>query len=308
MVTEQMSFLDIKPDEKVSREKVKTIISASRRTDIPAFYYDWLQESLKKGSAEVPNPMFPSQVYSVDLRPENVHSIVLWSKNFSKVAKNPGYLESYNLYFQYTINNYSKFLEPNVPEYRDTMRTLELLLKRYSPKCFNIRFDPIIISTKGEIEPDYDFPEKARLKAFEVLCMDLKSLGMEECRVTTSYISLYGHVKTRLKKAGFDFKDLSQDEQICFFTRMAEIADKYNLSLYSCACPILEKVPGIRRGSCIDGELLESLFGGKVRKSKDKGQRKECGCTYSRDIGIYKEDKNGMVCRHGCVYCYVMGK
>lgn len=308
MDEEQMSFFNVKPEGKAGRERVKTIISASRRTDIPAFYYDWLQESLKKGSAEVPNPMFPRKVYSVDLRPENVHSIVLWSKNFFNVAQNPGLLENYNLYFQYTINSYSRLLEPNVPEYKDTIHTLELLLKRYNPKCFNIRFDPVIISTKGEIYPDHDVPEKARLKAFEALCRDLKSLGMEECRVTTSYVSLYGHVKSRLKRSRLDFKDLNQDEEILFFSRMAEIADTYNLSLYSCACPVLEKVPGIRRGSCIDGALLEDLFGGKVKKSKDKGQRDECGCSYSRDIGIYKEDKNGMVCRHGCVYCYVMGK
>lgn len=305
---EQMSFLNEKQEEKAVREKVKTIISASRRTDIPAFYYDWLQESLKKGSAEVPNPLFPSKVYSVDLRPESVHSIVLWSKDFSNVAENPGFLENYNLYFQYTINNYSRLLEPNVPSYKDTIRTLWVLLKRYSPECFNIRFDPIIISTKGETEPEYDVPGRARLKAFETLCRDLKALGMEGCKVTTSYISLYGHVKSRLKKSGLDYKDLSVNEQISFFSRMAEIADKYNMPLYSCACPILEKVPGIKRGSCIDGAILESLFGGRVKKSKDKGQRKECGCTCSRDIGIYREDKNGMICRHGCVYCYVMGK
>lgn len=308
MDTEQMSFLNTKPVEKASKEKVKTIISASRRTDIPAFYYDWLQESLKNGNAEVPNPMFPSQVYSVDLRPENVHSIVLWSKDFSNVAINPGLLDNYNLYFQYTINNYSRLLEPNVPEYKAAIHTLELLLKRYSPTCFNIRFDPIIISTKGETEPDYDVPERARLKAFEALCRDLKALGMEGGRITTSYVSLYKHVKTRLKKSGLDYKDLSQGEELKFFSSMAGIADKYDLTIYSCACPVLENVHGIRKGCCIDGELLEGLFGGRVRKSKDKGQREECGCSYSRDIGIYREDKSGMVCRHGCVYCYVMGK
>ncbi len=88
---------------------------------------------------------------------------------------------------------------------------------------------------------------------------------------------------------------------------MVEIAERYGISLYSCASPILEQVNGIKVGHCIDGELLEQLFGGKAKKSKDKGQRQSCGCSYSRDIGTYARGINGMKCLHGCKYCYVMG-
>ena len=273
-------------------KQAKTVISASRRTDIPAFFYEWLQESLAKGSVEVPNPMFPNKKYSIDLRTISVHSIVLWSKDFKNVLRNPMNLNEYNLYFQYTINNYSKFLEPNVPGYKETLNTLEGLLEKYSPEQFNIRFDPVIISTKGEINATPDLPEKARLNAFEQLCIDLNVLGMENCRVTTSYLSMYGHVKNKIGKSGLDIIHFDEDKQISFFT-------------YSCASPILEKAKGINRGHCIDGELLEKLFGGKVKKSKDNGQREACGCTYSRDIGIYSRSINGMTCLHGCKYCYV---
>lgn len=298
MEQQQISFLA--EGTKKKKEKMKTVISASRRTDIPAFYYGWLQEVLIKGSVELTNPIYKNKTYTVDLKPENVHSIVLWSKNFENVLKNPMNLESYNLYFQYTINNYSKVLEPKVPEYEHTLCILEGLLKKYRPEQFNIRFDPIIISQKGELNPTADKPGMARLVAFEQLCRDIRTLGMEKCRITTSYLSMYGHVKSKIKKSGLDIIPLNEKQQILFFQRMADIAQNYGMSLYSCACPILERAEGMKKGHCIDGKLLEQLFGGRVKKAKDSGQRAACGCSYSRDIGIY--DK--MKCLHGCVYCY----
>lgn len=180
-------------------------------------------------------------------------------------------------------------------------------MKKYRPEQFNIRFDPIIVSTKGEINPTPGMPEKARLLVFEQLCCDLRSIGMENCRVTTSYLAMYGHVQNKIGKSGLDIIHLDDEKQILFFSQMAEIAQKYGVSLYSCASPVLEKVDGIHKGHCIDGELLEKLFGSPVKKSKDSGQRKACGCSSSRDIGIYSKSAGGMTCLHGCKYCYVMG-
>lgn len=280
------------------KEKMKTIISVSRRTDIPAFYYKWLQEALHNEMVSVANPMFPSNKNIVKLNPEIIHSIVLWSKNFKNVLDNPGLLDNYNLFFQYTITNFSKFLEPYVPDYDNTLKTLDGLLKKYKPEQFNIRFDPIIISTKGERNPTPNNPEQARLNAFEQLCKDLKSLGMDNCRVTTSYLSLYGHVGNNIEKSGLDITPLDMYGQIEFMKKMVEIGDKYNRTLYTCSCPILEKVPGTKKSSCIDGKLLESVFGGKCTSAKDSGQRDECGCSNSTDIGGY------LPCGHKCKYCY----
>lgn len=285
--------------------KNKTIISASRRTDIPAFYYEWFQDCLKNKEVIVENPMFNGKVSTVDLNPDNIHSVVLWSKDMSNVLKNPGYLEHYNLYFQYTITNYSKFLEPNVPEYKDTLKTLEGLLKIYHPKQFNIRFDPIIISTRGENMPTYNKPGLARLNTFNQLLADLRTLGMDDCRVTTSYISLYGHVSKKIQASNLDIIHLNNNLQKQFFMEMANIASRYNRDIYSCSNPILEDINGFKKGHCIDGELLNDLFGSissKASLSKDSSQRNECGCVKSRDIGNYKSQK----CLFGCKYCYSM--
>ena len=279
---------------------MKQIISASRRTDIPAFYYKWLQECLKNESVTVKNPVFQDKTYIVDLSPENTHSIVLWSKNFKNLIDNEQYLQNYNLYFQYTITGYSKLLEPNVPEYRESIKILEKLLLKYKPEQFNIRFDPILLSTKGEETPTFEKPGLARLNMFNNLCNDLKTLGMENCRLTTSYISIYGDTYKRLSQKEIDFIDLNEKQQIEFMKRMVDIADKYDRDIYTCANDKFVKagLERVKKGHCIDGDILENLFG-KCTKAKDTSQREECGCIKSRDIGSYEQP-----CKYNCAYCY----
>jgi DNA repair photolyase len=281
---------------------MKDIISASRRTDIPTFYYDWFQEKLKEEKVTVKNPIYPEKETVIDLSPDNVHSIVLWSKNFANVLRDPGLLENYNLYFQYTITGYSKLLEPNVPPYHESMKVLDALLKRYKPEQFNIRFDPIILSTNGELYPTPDKPGQARLKMFEQLCTDLHALGMDNCRVTTSYITMYQKARNNMSAAGVNFIELNEDQQIEFMRRMSIIAQKFNRDIYMCSNDrfVEAGIPNIKKGHCIDGDILSELFDDKTTKAKDQGQREECGCVKSKDIGSY------LKCYHNCRYCYAV--
>jgi hypothetical protein len=280
--------------------KMKTVISASRRTDLPRFHYPWLQACLARGEAVVANPRFPENTYRVDLSADKVHTIVLWSKDFANVLREPGYLADYNLYFHYTINNYSPRLEPGVPAYADSLRTLAGLLARYRPAQFTIRFDPVIISTGGEPDPTPGKPGRARLAAFARLCRDLAALGLAAGRLTTSYVALYPHVARRLGAAdSLGLTPLSGDTLRLFFQRLAETAGEHGLTLHACASPALAGVPGLTSGRCIDGPLLEELFGGRVSRAADSGQRQACGCSKSSDIGGYDQR-----CRFGCLYCY----
>jgi hypothetical protein len=280
--------------------KLKTVISASRRTDLPRFHYPWLQACLAGGEALVANPRFPAATYRVDLSPDKVHTIVLWSKDFANVRKAPGALAGYNLYFHYTINNYSPLLEPHVPAYRDSLRTLEGLLARYRPAQFTIRFDPVVISAGGELEPTPGKPGRARLAAFDRLCRDLAALGMRGCRLATSYIALYPHVERRLAALpGLGLVPLEGDLLALFFARLAEIAAGHGLALHTCASPLLAAVPGLAPGRCIDGALLAALAGEAASLARDAGQRAACRCTKSVDIGGYDQK-----CAFECVYCY----
>ncbi len=280
--------------------KLKTVISASRRTDLPRFHYRWLQDALRAGQAVVVNPRFPALSYRVDLTPRNVHTIVLWSKDFANILADPGALADYNLYFHYTINNYSPRIEPGVPSYAASLRTLEGLLARYRPEQFTIRFDPVLISTGGERRPDAAKPGRARLAAFDALCRDLAALGMQNCRLATSYIALYPHVKKRLAaERGLGFIPLAGDRLALFFTRLAETAASHGFALHACASPLFAAVPGLVPGRCIDGTLLAALAGEKASLARDAGQRAACGCTKSVDIGGY-----GQPCGFRCLYCY----
>lgn len=277
---------------------MKTIISASRRTDLPTFYYDYLQDALKAKSITQSNPYYPEKSYTTDLSPENVHSIVLWSKDFSNVAKNPMYLENYNLYFQYTITGYNKKVEPLVPTYEQSIKILESLRNKYNPKAFNIRFDPILISNDAEVYPFENNPKQARLNAFERLCKDLKSLNMDDCRITTSYLSIYGNTLQKLRNGGINIENLSEKDQIEFMKEMVLIATAYGFDIYTCANDkFINNGVNVKKGHCIDGDILTELYG-KCTKANDSSQRDECGCVKSKDIGGY------FPCKHGCKYCY----
>lgn len=280
----------------MKNKKDLTIISCSRRTDIPAFYYSWLQECLKRKFVLVQNP-YTNQSMQVDLSPDKVHSIVLWSKNFGNVINDPQYLENYCLYFQFTITGYSNRLEQNVIDSKYAVKQMEMLANRYSPECINWRFDPIMLGIEIEKEPTPDKVGKARLKMFESLCRDISSFGVKRC--TISFVTLYKAVENRLKRFNIHYLNLSEDLQKQFAAHLVEIADKYGVTIYSCANPIIESVPRIKKGHCIDGALLEKLFGKPVTHAKDTGQREACGCTKSVDIASYNQ-----VCKHRCLYCY----
>lgn len=288
---------------------MKNIISASRRTDIPAFYWQWFKECINQGYVERQNTKYIDKIYTIDLSKDTTHSIVLWSKNYKNLLNDSSFLDNYNLYFQYTITGYSKLIEPNVPTYEESIITLSKLLNKYKPEQFNIRFDPILISKNGEVNNNQIHYYKPRLEVFDKLCNDLHSIGMDECRLTTSYTSFYGNTAYNLKKAGIDYIDLKEKEQINFMKLMSEIASKYDRDVYVCSNDkfLSANLTNIKKGHCIDGELLQSLFS-KCTKAKDKGQRQECGCVNSYDIGSYQYIGNtnviGQPCYHKCAYCY----
>ena len=61
--------------------KDEMIISASRRTDIPAYYGQWMMARLRAGEVLVPNPYNASRISRVALSPGNVDCIVFWTKS-----------------------------------------------------------------------------------------------------------------------------------------------------------------------------------------------------------------------------------
>lgn len=263
------------------------IISASRRTDIPAFYMPWLLNRLQAGSVFYPNP-FSGQVYSVSLQPEDVHSIVFWSKHYGPLLPHLDELteRGYRFYCHYTITGVPRLLEPSTPLWPTAVEVFRTLAARTSPGHVQWRFDPIVFT------PDLD--AAFYLDRFRTLATALAGATR---RCYFSFATFYGKVKTRLQRAGIDYLDPPLEEKHALVGAMADVAAEYGMTLYACCQEAL--VTGqVQPAHCVDGDLLAELFPNRPLVSQLNPTRAGCGCMASRDIGVYD------TCPFGCLYCY----
>ena len=276
---------------------MKKVISASRRTDLVAFFSDWLAEVLKQKRARVIGPT--SHVYEVSLEPEVVHTFVLWSKNFAPVLDRKKKLfhlfrEYDQLYCHFTITGLGGTkVEPHVPSPDKTIQQLEPLVEWTGDhRRVSLRFDPIVYWWEnGKI--------KTNLYFFEKLAPYLHRVGLEAVRF--SFVQWYRKAQRRAAKRQFSFIEPSEEEKIKATKYLLEVAETWNLTLYACCQPWLVKELGVKPSACIDGALLRKLHPKNLPAStkKDKTQRRDCYCTESIDIGSYTQH-----CPHACVYCY----
>lgn len=278
---------------------MKQIISISRRTDIISFHFDWLIDILKKGRVDVENPI-NHKYYNVSLLKEDIHTLVLWSKNFENFLNNKEKFEEYNLYFHFTVNLYSKRIEPYVIDWINQKKQIKMLAELYGSNCITLRFDPIMFDT---IFMTLTEAMEERLDKFKKICSFLY-INKLNIRIVTSYIDVNKRNKKYMEKMGVIIYQVSKNELIYFFGRMKQIADKYKIELSFCCEENLADSTGIKKSSCINYQILSENAGFKCTTANDTSQRKECGCIKSRDIGNYFTEKKGQICQHGCVYCY----
>jgi hypothetical protein len=278
---------------------MRIVVSASRRTDLAAFFPGRLASALGEEKVRVAGPSGRS--YDVDLRPSNVHTIVLWSKDFTNlIAGREGLrrlLAKYDqVYFHFTITGLGgTSIEPGVPSPDGALAQIpELVRIAGSPARISIRFDPVVFwRESGEV--------RSNLAFFPALARRATAEGVEDIRL--SFAQWYGKARRRAIKRGFDFIDPGEPEKLARARDLAGTAAGQGLRIYACSQSFVASVPGILPSSCIDGKRLQELhpLHEAVSLKKDRGQRKECLCTESRDIGSYSE-----ICPHGCVYCYAM--
>ncbi len=263
------------------------IVSASRRTDVPAFYMPWLMARLRSGSATYPNP-FSGQLHQVSLRPEDVHSIVFWSKSYRPFLPHVEALDSagYRYVCHYTITGAPRALEPRVPDWRVSLEAFRVLSERIGPRRVLWRFDPIVFT---------DTLDAAYYTArFETLAHALT--GYTE-RCYFSFATYYTKAARRLAAVGVAFRDPPLDERLALVQALAEIAATCGIALFACCQPELA-VGSVRPASCVDAGLLAELFPAPPLTAEARPTRPGCGCAASRDIGIYD------TCLFGCRYCY----
>ncbi len=270
------------------------IISASRRTDIPAFYSKWFMNRVKAGFIRVPNPLNAKQIADVAINCDEVEAIVFWSKNPAPLIPCLPELDErgFRYYFQFTLNDYPAALEPNVPSVDSRISTFRALADLLGPRRVIWRYDPIIVSNYTPVE--------YHKERFAYIADQLKG---KTSRVMISFVDLYQKTERRLvkleKEEGYQFQRQSSfDENSSLARYLATIAKENAMEIFTCAEERDYSQSGIRSGMCIDNRLIADLWSLTVNDRKDPSQRECCLCRQSKDIGMNNS------CLQGCVYCY----
>lgn len=300
------------------------IVSASRSTDIPAFYADWFFKRLNVGYSAWTNPFNGVRSF---VSYENTRFIVFWSKNPRPLLDHLDELKSngrnINCYIQYTLNDYEREgLEKGVPPLANRIDTFKRLVDKLGPGHVIWRFDPMILTDRIAVDD--------LLKKVENIGDQLK--GYTE-KLVFSYadIAAYKKVKANLQNNGVNYHEWCEEEMVQFASALSSLNKKWNYVLATCGEKINIEQFGIVHNKCIDDDLIIRLayndkilmdfLGARIenigfwvpensfevapgvvavksKKNKDSGQRPFCGCISSKDIGEYN------TCPHQCEYCY----
>ncbi|MCQ2113166.1 MAG: DUF1848 domain-containing protein [Bacteroidaceae bacterium] len=320
---------NIEIDGRLVEAQAPIIISASRSTDIPAFYADWFFYRLEKGYSAWTNPFNGVKSY---VSYDETRFVVFWSKNPRPLLEHLHKLEERNIkcYIQYTLNDYEKEHLEKVPSLEKRIETFKLLVERLGKGSVVWRFDPMILTD--------DISVDTLLSKVQNIGDQLK--GYTE-KLVFSYadIALYKKVKSNLEKSGIPYHEWTEELMEIFAQRLSSMNKEreWNYTLATCGEKIDINKYGIAHNRCIDGDLITrlawddpvlmdfmkvkiedapvpSLFGdaelpqGAIHlphnkyfisaHKKDAGQRELCCCMAAKDIGEYN------TCPHFCEYCY----
>lgn len=317
-------------DGKPVKAQAPLIVSASRSTDIPAFYADWFFHRLEKGYSAWTNPFNGVKSY---VSYANTRFIVFWSKNPRPLLDFLHILEKRNIkcYIQYTLNDYEdECLEKGVKPLDYRIETFKMLSRRLGKESVIWRFDPMILTDTISIDD--------LLKKVQNLGDHLKD-STKKLVFSYADIASYRKVKSNLEKNNIPYHEWNEELMDEFAKRLAEMnkARGWDFRLATCGEKINISKYGIEHNRCIDGDLITqlawndselmefmkvsildlptpNLFGeqqipeGAIilpnnkyfisSHKKDNGQRELCGCMAAKDIGEYN------TCPHLCEYCY----
>jgi DNA repair photolyase len=303
-----------KEDGELIEAQAPIIISASRSTDIPAFYSNWLVERIKAGYVKWRNPFNGVPLYVTF---KNARLIVFWSKNPKPIIKHLDFINEKipNFYFQYTLNDYDNDkLELKVPSLQFRIDTFIELSEKIGKEKVIWRFDPLLLTDKIGVEE--------LLRKTENIGNQLKNYS-DKMVFSFADIEHYKKVQTNLQRSHVNYQEFNERTMNEYASGLQKLNEKWNFEIGTCA----EKIPlekyGIVHNKCVDDDLMIKLFpndkilmnflGAKItppdmfnsefriektKNNKDNGQREFCGCINSKDIGEYN------TCPHLCEYCY----
>ena len=259
------------------------ILSIDFRTDIPAFYSEWLINRFNEGFVMFRNPASPNMVHKIILDNKHIEGIMWCSKDYLPILHDlKNITDKFPSIFHYTITGYGKYIEPGVPNLEQSIYTFKELSQRYGKEKVIWRFDPIFYCK--------DFGETETLKRFENICKELHNYTD---RVVVNFVSPYEKVKRHLP----EMVTMQPLTKKILLLNMYGICQKYNFKLQTCGNGLQFKdLQGIKVTGCLDEHALNLI--GIYPKSKNKATDWGCLCYPNTSIGEYN------TCLHKCKYCY----
>lgn len=267
------------------------IISASYKTDIPAFYGEWFINRLQAGFCMMRNPLNRKPI-RVSLAPADVDGIVFWTKNLRPFAKRLAEVRRLGFPFivQYTINGYPRSLETNVVEWRKSAETVREVATEFGRRRVVWRYDTIIFTDET--------PANFHVENFQRIAQSLEGYTDE---VVISFMQVYQKTKSNMNRMSLEtsnhWYDPATDEKVLLAETLTHLAETHGMTLTICTQP--ELLTTQKPARCIDAQRLSDITGRAVC-AKTHGNRPGCECAKSRDIGDYD------TCPHGCIYCYAV--
>lgn len=331
MVKKQEDRTIMLDNGEVVKATFPVVVSASRSTDIPAFYSKWFFKRLRKGYSAWTNPFNGKKSY---IAYEDTRFIVFWSKNPRPLLNYIDYLKERGIgcYVQYTLNDYeNEGLERGVPSLQERIETFKLLVDKLGKGAVIWRFDPLILTDKIDIDK--------LLQKIEYIGDQLRGYT-EKLVFSFADILSYRKVKTNLERSHINYIDWTKEQMIKFAEKLVHLNETKEWNYILATCGEIIELDGIEHNHCVDDSLmvrfgykskeLMNFLGAEIinprynlfeginivefpqgaisldnnqfaiinKNNKDRGQRIACGCMKSKDIGEYN------TCPHLCEYCY----
>lgn len=321
--------IDLTIGGQLFKAQAPVIVSASRSTDIPAFYADWFFKRLEIGYSAWTNPFNGVKSY---VSYDKTRFVVFWSKNPRPLLNHFDELKKRGIgcYIQYSLNDYEEEkLERGVPPIAERIDTFKKLVDALGFGGVIWRFDPLMLTDDIDIDK---------------LLMKIENIGdqlkgyTDKLVFSFADIALYRKVKSNLEANGIPYHEWTEEQMKDFAGRLVELNKRKGWNYKLATCGERGRYPGVEPNHCIDDELIirrayhdkelmaflkasikpmpkQDLFGeseplpadaiilgnGQYATrgdNRDKGQREFCGCMKSKDIGEYN------TCVHLCEYCY----
>lgn len=273
--------------ENLINEDLPFIVSASRRTDLPAFHVDWFHQQLRQGFVVYEHP-YSKEKIKISLDGARVAGFVFWSKNYRPFFPLLSeIITKYRCYFHYTITGYGRFLEKEVPTLDFSIETFAKMAQMLRPGQLIWRYDPIIIT--------HSLTPEIHLARFKKIAAKLEK---KTDRCIISFVHPYRKILRSLQENDLEII-ADPDTQLELASKLKKSAADFGISLEGCCSPMLQ-LAGVMPAACISQSLFRQLYSDFPVCTRKKATRKHCNCDFCHDIGHYDS------CNHRCCYCYAM--